>query len=324
MANAKGLLKAAEYRYQDNEIKGIIENITVDYTTNQNIDKLEYSGEKPQKGKVQITSNGKISMAVKIKDKCYLKTFGSEDIQVIDYNVDTCKLTKSFANDSWTDIKSNLMFDRNSYEIGETKEVVIDDTSYTVRLSNTQSCPNDWPITASQTTCGVVIEFEDIIEERQINSTRTNIGGWEASEIRQYLNTTLFNKLPYELKNGIILPTKVVSGHGLTPGESNFTSVDKIYLLSYVEIWGQNSIYDSLELQIDGVTDGTRQLEYYVNNTSNISKMNKPTNGTPYTWWLRSAYSATNSHFNFAITTIMTNGFADESEGVAPAFRILD
>ena len=55
MASANGLLKAAEYRHQDDELKGTNQTITIDYTNNINIDKLEYNGKQPEKGKVVIT-----------------------------------------------------------------------------------------------------------------------------------------------------------------------------------------------------------------------------------------------------------------------------
>ena len=90
MASAEGLLKAAEYRYQDNEIKGISENIIIDYTNNQNTNELEYSGKKPEKGHVTILKNGKIAMSVKIGDNCYSKNYNGYDITATIYNQETC------------------------------------------------------------------------------------------------------------------------------------------------------------------------------------------------------------------------------------------
>ena len=95
MASAKGLLKAAEYKYQDNEIKGISENITIDYTNNQNTNKLDYSGKKPEKGQVNILKNGRIAISVKIGEKCYSKNYNSSEITINPYNEETCgKLIK--------------------------------------------------------------------------------------------------------------------------------------------------------------------------------------------------------------------------------------
>ena len=247
--------------------------------------------------------------------------------------------SESFAEDSWKTIKANLIANRSAYAIGDTKEEVIDNVSYTVRLANTSSCPDNWPEAASQTTCGVVIEFIDTIKDSTNNNTDghvmnpstetythgTNIGGWPASSMRSYLNETLFNKLPEELKaNGMILDTSVVSGHGETEGETNFTSTDKLYLLSYVELMGSNLVYDSVKLVDGTVTDGTRQLQYY--GTTGSTRIKNTTEGSAKTWWLRSANSNDTETFRNVSTSGAINSAsnAKSTNGVAPAFRILD
>lgn len=245
-----------------------------------------------------------------------------------------CQINANFVTDSWTTIKSNLLLDRNAYDnqIGAEKEILIDGTSYTVRLANTQSCPDDWPDAASQTTCGVVIEFVDIIIDtdnnnangHSMNPSDTNDGGWPASGMYSFLNTTIFNKLPDELKaDGMILNTKTVSGHGSQSGATNYTSLnDKLYLLSYVELSGSNASSDSVKLVEDGVTDGTRQLEYYANPEST---MIKKLGGNGVTWWLRSANSL-RTYFFLAIGSngTLASSYSSVINGVAPAFRIFD
>ncbi len=338
LTSAQNLIKAAEYKYRNDDIMGINENLEIDYTTGQNIDKLEFNGETPEKGQVKISSEGNISMAVKIRDKCYIKEFTSKDITNQEYNEETCIAQSFFAADSWSLIKANLTANRNAYNIGDTKEVVIDNVSYTVRLANTSSCPNNWPEAASQTTCGVVIEFIDTIKDSTNNNTDghvmnpstetythgTNIGGWPASSMRSYLNETLFNKLPEELKaNGMILDTSVVSGHGETEGETNFTSTDKLYLLSYVELMGSNYNYDSVKLVSETITDGTRQIEYY--GTTGSTRIKNTTEGSAKTWWLRSACSYDANNFLYVYSGGNINYYnAHSTYGVAPAFRILN
>ena len=90
LASANGLLKAAEYKYQDNEINGISENIVINFGTGQNVDKLDFNGKNPDEGVLTITTTGNISMAVKIGDKCYIKQSNAKDIVVQDYNSNTC------------------------------------------------------------------------------------------------------------------------------------------------------------------------------------------------------------------------------------------
>ena len=246
--------------------------------------------------------------------------------------IENQKKPASFADDSWADIKANLTANRNTYSIGDTKEVEIDGISYTVRLANTASCPDDWPEEASQTTCGVVIEFVDTIIDTDnnntdghvMNETDTNEGGWPASSMYNYLNTTIFNKLPNELKDdGMILTTKTVSSHGKQSNAKNYISTnDKLYLLSLVEIKGTNWEFESLKLVAEGVTDGTRQLEYYGMEGSTSIKTS--IDGTAKTWWLRSANSRYNNYFLKVANSSISSFSANEFLGVAPAFRIMN
>ena len=99
----------------------------------------------------------------------------------------------------------------------------------------------------SETACGFVVEFADVITNQQFNNTATNLGGWKDSELRTYVNGTIYNALPNDLQNKIV-STKVISGHG-SKDSTNFETQDKLYLLSSEEIYGDfasssNSQYD--------------------------------------------------------------------------------
>ena len=94
MASAEALLTAAQYKYQNDEIKNITENIIIDYTTGQNTSVLDYSGKKPEEGKIKITKDGKTAMAVKIGNNCYIKEFYANAITVTNYNESTCIIPK--------------------------------------------------------------------------------------------------------------------------------------------------------------------------------------------------------------------------------------
>ena len=195
--------------------------------------------------------------------------------------------------------------------------------THTVRVANTSACTNG---ETSETACGFVVEFADIITTHTMNSTGTNVGGWPASALRTYVNGTIYNALPSDLQ-GVIADTTVVSGHGKTSGEENFTSTDKLYLLSTKEVWNGGTGKDTAEAE-------TRQLDYYANlgvTTSNYSGAIKQYDSNSY-WWLRSSYSYNTSHF-FAVNLYggwiycsANNGWSDATatyaDGVSPAFRI--
>ena len=154
-----------------------------------------------------------------------------------------------------------------------------------------------------------------------MNSTATNVGGWEASEMRTYANGDFFNKLPSDLQK-VIINTKVISGHG-SEDISNFTTTDKIYLLSSHEVWedgtsNQVSTYDT-------AWDKTRQLDYYKNlgvTTSNYSVVRKKYNNSNSYWWLRAAISGGYNIFLFVYDGGWSTDSANDYYGFAPAFRI--
>ena len=228
---------------------------------------------------------------------------------------------KSFTDDSWDTIASAVKSGTYPYQVGDTKTVDMGSLgTHTVRVANTSSCTNG---ETSETACGFVVEFADIISKESMNSTDTNVGGWPASTMRTYVNGTIYNALPSDLQN-VIATTTVVSGHGDTSGETNFTSSDKLYLLSTKEVWGKDGT--SNIISNDTAEAETRQLDYYKNNgvtTSNYSGAIKQYNGTYTNWWLRSAGSSSTSSFFGVYSGGSCNSYPDNRKnGVAPAFRI--
>ena len=225
-----------------------------------------------------------------------------------------------FATDSWSTIIANVKAGNGSeYAIGSTKEVNLGSTygTHTLRIANT-STPSECSRTGfSQTACGFVLEFADIIRTRTMNDTNTNVGGWPATSMRTFVNNDIYNALPSEIKNAII-DTTVVSGHGREDAE-NFTSTDKLYLLSTAEVWANGQSCDTAR-------DNTRQLDYYKNlgtSTSNYSGAIKKSESSAVLWWLRAAYSIYTNNF---LTVNDHGGWRSDdayaTRGVAPAFRL--
>ena len=227
----------------------------------------------------------------------------------------------NFETDEWSTVVSALKSGNHPYQVGDTKEVDMGTLgTHKIRIANLTPCDGTLE---SETACGVVLEFADIITTHNMNSTDTNVGGWPASEMRTYVNNDIYNALPAELKNAII-DTVVVSGHGSTSGETNFTSTDKLYLLSTAEVWAQGT---SNTINYDTARDSTRQLDYYADlgvTTSNYSGAKKQYNGSNTYWWLRAA----GSYHTRIFYSVHGNGdwrdpaAATSTRGVAPAFRI--
>ena len=230
----------------------------------------------------------------------------------------------SFATDSWkTIIKAVRNNNINKYNVGDTRTIDMGTYgTHTLRIANT-STPSECSASGfSQTACGFVLEFADIITNHAMNDTMTNVGGWPATSMRTFVNNDIYNAIPSEIKNAII-DTTVVSGHGSTSGETNFTSTDKLYLLSTAEVWLQGS---SNTISNDTARDVTRQLDYYKNlgtSTSNYSGAIKKNGTSAAVWWLRAACSNIARNFLFVTSVGGWNYiYADGTNGVAPAFRL--
>ena len=226
-----------------------------------------------------------------------------------------------FATDSWETIVNAVRSNNTSkYNVGDTKEVDLGTTygTHTLRVANT-STPSECSTTGfSQTACGFVLEFADIITTHKMNDTKTNVGGWPASSMYTFVNNDIYNALPSELRSAII-DTTVVSEYGKSDTE-NFTSTDKLYLLAPKEI------YTDWSRSWDSAKDLTRTLDYYTNirvTTSSYSGAIKYKGTSANNWWLRAAnYINT---INFLYVDFDGNCYTNTARityGVAPAFRI--
>ena len=259
----------------------------------------------------------------KDNDRTYYFKFAVTYVQADD-TARKVRMPAHFASSSWDDIIS-------SYKAGDieylTQDMIngvereIDVGAYgkhKVRIANLSTpdeCKSD---NFSQSACGLVLEFSDIITDYYMKTTNTNSGAWKESKMRAFVNGEIYNSIEEALRSKIVITT-VVSGHGPTAGEINEKTEDSLFLLAKKEVL--NDTWN------DTLVEETRQLDYYQKkNTSML-------NGTPakkmysshnYWWWLRSAYSTIDNSFFFidANNGTSTNLNSSSSSGVSPAFKI--
>ena len=251
---------------------------------------------------------------------------------------------KSFDKDSWEVIASNAKSctdnpDSCPYSVGNEKEVDLGTYGkHKVRIANLKSPTKEGCGTNgfSESACGFVVEFTDIITTHNMNPSGDyngktyqygwNKDGWPASAMYKFLNdesdsSSIINLLPKELKN-VIKPTITVSGRGREDTVEYFTSTDKLYLLSTAEIWSQGTFNT---INTDTARDKTRQLDYY--NSKGVTTSNKDgaikRNNSAY-WWLRSADSNKycDCFFSVYASGDWSGTDAYAPNGVSPAFRI--
>ena len=234
--------------------------------------------------------------------------------------VDKC-LENRFAIDNWETIATNVKNGNMcGYHVGDEKEIELTGFGkHNVRITNVSKCTNG---ETSETACGFVVEFVDIIIRYQFNSSGLNVGGWRDTKVRTYINETIYKSLPRDLQN-IILTTKVISSYGKNDS-ANFETEDKLYLLSSEEVFGD---FATSSMAGHDTSVGTsKQLDYYKNQgvtLSNFEKSIKQYEENNDYWWLRSV-SDDNPWcvYDVANTRGWSNTSAYSYDGISPAFRI--
>ena len=236
---------------------------------------------------------------------------------------------KSFDKDSWEVIASNAKNcvdnpDSCPYSVGNEREVKLGKYgNHKVRIANLKAPTEEGCETEgfSESACGFVVEFADVITTHNMNDTATNKGGWPNSQMKTFIDNDIYNSLPEELRN-VIIDTKTVSGHGSEDTKPFESPEDKLYLLAPKEI------YSNWSNQSDSAADLTRQLDYYkikgvtTNREDWNGAIKKDSTGTA-DWWLRSARSSSITGFYGVISNgDWSNINAIGTNGVSPAFRI--
>ena len=287
--------------------------------------KIQTSGGEKENGVLYINSNGLIAAAVNNGKWCAIKNYNNNSLEIKDYKDGECEINlsicnaKSFATDSWETIscavKNNEL---DKYKVGDEKDVTLTGEyagTYKVRIANTSTPSECNTENFSQSACGFVVEFKDIITKTKMNSNGTTKGGWPDSELYSLVSTNIYNSLPENLKKEI-KETRVISSHG-SQDTNDFISTDKLYLFSFIEVWGKN-----LE---NGDIENTRQLDYYkgINIIENYKiAARKNYLGSKSSWWFRSINSNHDFFYYVTVNDQLGSCLANNIIGVAPAFRI--
>ncbi|MCD7805451.1 MAG: DUF6273 domain-containing protein [Oscillospiraceae bacterium] len=154
---------------------------------------------------------------------------------------------------------------------------------------------------------------------RQMNSSNTNVGGWDSSAMRSWLNDALFPSLPPKWRN-VIKQVNVLANAGDQSSDIT-TSVDYLHLLSTSEVGFDtgsvpycNEVWDGAnEIAFSKYTSNSARIKYTYNGT-----------GTATTYWTRSAESSGSVSFRNVNTGGGSNSYyaASNSYGVCVGFSI--
>ena len=315
-----------EIQLIDNVVTKNIEIETENPNATVTVENLTPQAMNVVKSKIKRLSTKKeIPIEIKVGTNIYKITVKSEN--KLDTKVYNLTITgveppapESFATDSWeTIVKAirSLPTNPNAVDVykpvsgGRSAQVLrkIDlgelGTHY-LRVANTSACPNGLE---SETTCGFVIEFADIISKYTPSCQGNhNCTKYYQSDLYTYVTTTVLDAIPEEIKQ-YMLDTTVVSGSN---SGTNTANNQKIYLLSVCEI---SNVTD------DNACSKTRKLDYYSLNNNDDSRIKQYSNANTQ-WYLRSIINWSPIFHWIKESGQVDYNSSPNTKGISPAFRI--
>lgn len=148
---------------------------------------------------------------------------------------------------------------------------------------------------------GITFIFGECIGEMPMNAEMTNAGGWEASQMRAYLNGDGMALLPEDLKKVVAPVDKLTNNAGETQDVSAVTTTsDSLWLPSFAELVGWLPDDASSDAPVFNA-EGSQYKLYRDTNVvwENIENpiLVKNYQNSPNDWWERSPYPIISGYF---------------------------
>lgn len=209
-------------------------------------------------------------------------------------------------NFSWAEIEqigqSGLA--QQVFSIGDTKDISVSGETITVEIYgfNHDDLQNGGK--ASYT-----FGMRDLMANtRQMNTSQTNVGGFTGSAMYSYLNTTLYNQLPADLRSVIKQVNKKTSA-GNTSTAVNADTM-RLWLPSLNEVYGSHSY--SWCSNNEGI-----KYSIFTNDASRIKNMSNGS-GSASLWWLRSPSMSHSTSF----CVVYNNGGVGNTNSATRAYGV--
>jgi hypothetical protein len=211
------------------------------------------------------------------------------------------------------------------FSVGDTTTINIDALP---NADNTTSAQTATIVVADMTNTSLtllVTDYSALTPSHTMNTTDTNVDGWEVTSMRTWLNDEYYNALSSDLQNVI---TTHSSAYAKTcKATSPKYCDDKIWLLSSKEVLGgdeaESASQDTTGYETPATFNIETQLAYFADDNNSKIRYTNASNETSCFWWLRSSYYGRNSIFTDISNDGEAEGQSASSIGyVFPAFCI--
>lgn len=190
------------------------------------------------------------------------------------------------------------------WSIGDTKTVSINGTSYVAQIIGFN---HDTKVSGGN--AGITFQLQNCLATTyQMEASNINTNGWSGCLMRSSTMATLLSQLPSALQNAIKQVNKLTSAGNQS--STIVTSVDKLFLLSEIEIFGA--------VTYSKAGEGSQYAFYSAGNTKV-----KQVNGAANYWWERSPYGSNTTGFCLVNSSGNALGYdASYSYGVSFGFCV--
>ena len=213
-------------------------------------------------------------------------------------------LKDNFADNDWASIIAACHSGSvpSTWVVGNSKTMTINGASYQVDIigknHDTYTAGGTAPLTFQLHDC--------YADEKPMNSSNTNEGGWSSCAMRSTHLPVVLALMPTEVQNGIREVNKLTSAGNFSSTIN--TTADKLFLLSEVEIFGSTNY--------SAAGEGT-QYDYYKAGNSKAKKRS----GSAVIWWERSPFASASTAFCLVSGDgFPGNYYANHANGVALGF----
>ena len=281
------------------------------------------------------------------------QTSETKNVFVVDsYAVELSFVSSTLNNNDWATIKSvsDAGQGANYWSIGDRKAVTLNGTVGNLSLSHVTTYAFiigfnhnasvegtnriHFQLAKAALSGGTDVCFHDSSYNSVVsttgffsmNSSNTNSGGWESSQMRTNIcgtslsnySGTIIAVIPAALRAVLKSVTKYTdnTGNGSTVDSNVTATTDYFFLLSEFEVFGSISYANANERHIQA------QYAYYSAGNSKIRYKHDDTS-TPANWWLRSPTAKYS--YRFALVSVGAESYysyAPYSSGFAPGFCV--
>ena len=187
---------------------------------------------------------------------------------------------KSFAECTWDEIAqiSELGLASYVFKLHDTKDIEIEGVG-TMTLEIADFDHDYLEGNTSANKAGISMITRDLLPDtRQMNSSNTNVGGFPASALYDYLNGTILNGLPSDLRSALKTTYKWYgTGNDTTNGQWHGC---KVWIPLEYEMFGTTTYSPATEHG----TGNARKYPIFTDNTSRVKKLNNGSGSANWYW----------------------------------------